>query len=221
MTTPTWIDRLPDLPEPPAFDGSPTLQEAYSQAAGLDSDRAMMQQVTRQTALRETQLHNAARLLERLPDPDEMLHIVQRGNSDHFGYVRRAIELCGCPVDHMRVATLSFSKPNAAELIGMLDRGDVRRLSMLCSCYFRAQNREIFDALAVPMLERGQRVLAARSHCKIVLIAAGQRRIVIEGSANLRACRNLEQVTVTDSLAVHSFHAAWIDELLLKGAQQP
>ena len=43
---------------------------------------------------------------------------------------------------------------------------------------------------------------------------ADGRCVIIEGSANLRSCRNVEQFTATESPDLYQFHRAWILEML-------
>jgi hypothetical protein len=65
--------------------------------------------------------------------------------------------------------------------------------------------------------KHGFRIAALRTHAKLLLIATGEARIVVESSANLRSCHNVEQATVFNDAELFDFHRKWIDDLLTKG----
>jgi len=70
----------------------------------------------------------------------------------------------------------------------------------------------VFEFLAVELQSRGQTLLAMRNHAKLLLMALDDgRRIVVESSANLRSCRNVEQFVISHDTGLYDFHAAWID----------
>ena len=75
----------------------------------------------------------------------------------------------------------------------------------------KAARRAIADLTGFPCVT----VAAARSHCKVVCFDLGKRdALVVEGSANLRTNKNIEQLTAFRGRALHDWHAAWIDELV-------
>jgi hypothetical protein len=123
----------------------------------------------------------------------------------------------GSPAHTMRIATLSLSAKNVSEMATILDAGQVRRLDLLCSDFFRKHDRDIFAGLVQEFHRRGQRVAAARSHCKIVTLAlADGRRYVLEGSANLRSNHNLEQFALSRDAGLHQFYDAWLAGMVAK-----
>jgi len=44
------------------------------------------------------------------------------------------------------------------------------------------------------------------------------RRFAVESSANLRSCRNIEQITLTQAADLHDFHAGWISHVITAAA---
>lgn len=67
---------------------------------------------------------------------------------------------------------------------------------------------------------RRQRVAAARTHAKIIgMRMADGRAFVIESSANLRSCRNIEQFVMTQSRSLFDFHEGWMNDVA--SATQP
>jgi hypothetical protein len=160
---------------------------------------------------RAAQLAEAAQAVEVLPAAGEFTLALMTGRYDLAELVACAIDRLG-PVAHLRVATLAFSRRNLDLMTRLLDAGTVRRLTLLCSKFFRRHNGEVYQALRDAFRDRGQRAAASRSHCKIVCIdfAAGDP-LLLEGSPNLRTNSNLEQLVMIRDRAAHDFRAAFID----------
>ncbi len=116
---------------------------------------------------------------------------------------------------YLCICTLGFSAANLAELLTMLDAGQVERVDFVYSLYFRSVEHEACDRLAIELARRGQRVVALRTHAKILLLeTTAGGCYTIESSANLRSCRNVEQSTFTNDPALLKFHRGWLEELL-------
>ena len=62
--------------------------------------------------------------------------------------------------------------------------------------------------------EHGFTFKSYRNHTKLILAEIAGRCYVVESSANLRSCQNIEQFTLTQSHELFAFHAGWIDECL-------
>jgi len=172
----------------------------------------------RRTMKELLQVANAAHAIDRLPDADESVHIIMSGNFNAWDIVPACLKLADAPLESLHVATLGFNKRNASELLRLIDDGSIGSVAFLCSCYFRDQNRGEFAYLADGLEERGHRIAAARSHAKVIAMRFTDGRCcTTESSANLRSCRNLEQMTLHGSPALHDFHAAWIQEQMTHG----
>ncbi len=168
------------------------------------------------------QRKNAVADIETLPDLEESLHIICRGNFPLWQIVPAVLALTApAVIDSLHIATLGFSKQNASELLELIDGGQVKSAAIVCSVYFERQNPAEFKMMADGLAARGQRIVALRSHAKIIAMALSDgRRFAVESSANLRSCRNLEQVTVAQSPALHDFHSRWIDQVISTGKQR-
>jgi hypothetical protein len=118
------------------------------------------------------------------------------------------------PCQWLRLATLSFSRRNVAELCRLLDTRQVERLTLLCSDFMHKSNSAVYQGACTELVEaRGQTVASARSHCKVATLAFRDGlRLSFEGSANARTNRNTEQVTCINDPGLHDWHAQWIDE---------
>jgi hypothetical protein len=156
----------------------------------------------------------AADMLTVLPRPGETVHILWTARADLMHGLVALIEQIGT-VDALRIATLCYNGKNLAELLRLLDSGQVKTLTLLASNFFRSHNPELWSSTVEEFRARGQRAAAARSHCKVVTLAfQSGRRLSIEGSANTRANGNLENLAVTEDAGLHEWHSGWIDELV-------
>jgi hypothetical protein len=160
---------------------------------------------------RTAQLAEASQAVEVLPEAGEYLLATMTGRYDFAELVAGVIDRLGT-VEHLRLATLAFSRRNLDLMTRLLDSGSVRRLTLLCSVFFRRHNGEVYEAMREEFRARGQRAAASRSHCKIVCMdfTAGDP-LLLEGSPNLRTNSNLEQLVMIRDRAAHDFRAAFID----------
>ncbi len=120
---------------------------------------------------------------------------------------------------YLGICTLSFSARNVERLGELLDAGQVERLDLMYSCYFRSVERGSCEKLTAALRRRGARVVSLRIHGKILLMrtTAGEC-YTIESSANLRSRGNVEQSALSNSPELLRFHAKWFDELLSEAA---
>ena len=157
----------------------------------------------------------AAELLPERPRPGEAVHALMLGTFDLCQVIGATAKLLP-DLRHLRIATLCYSKRNAAELCSLVAARPGRALTLLVSVFFVANNKAgheqtVAELTAYPNVKIG----AARNHCKVVAfdLAEGDG-LVFEGSANLRANRNREQLAVIRDRPLHDWHAAWIDALV-------
>jgi hypothetical protein len=158
----------------------------------------------------------AAELLPELPAHGEAVHCLMIGTFDLMQVISATLKLAtNCR--HLRIATLCFSKRNAAELLGLLETYPELRLTLLVSEFFRSHNKEMFEVFADDLQDYPDRarIAAARTHAKIVTFELGPSDgLVFEGSANLRTNGNREQLTAIRDRGLHDWHAQWIQELV-------
>lgn len=159
----------------------------------------------------------AAELLPHLPQvPGEAVHAIMTGRYDLCVLLAAILGHVGqkCPL--LRIATLSFNSRNVSEMSEMLRSGQVDTLTLLCSAFFRDNSKEEFAAARRAAADfPGWRIAAARNHCKVICASfADGRRLVLEGSANLRTNSNWEQLAIIMDAELHDWHARWIDDLV-------
>jgi hypothetical protein len=160
-------------------------------------------------------LREAGDVLTVLPGPGESLHAIMTGRYDLCDLLEVILAKLGT-VAQLRIATLSFNGRNAQTMTAWTEGRKVERLSLLCSVFFKEHNPELFEQLH-QALAKPHRMAASRNHCKLVCFhfATGDK-LVMEGSANLRTNSNREQFCLVRDDGLHDWHAAWIDEEVLK-----
>jgi hypothetical protein len=161
----------------------------------------------------------AKELLPYLPKAEgDATHAIMSGRYDLMVLLAAILESYGGRCQSLRIATLSFNDRNTLEMAELLRSGRAGALTLLCSSFFKAHNDAEYanaerEAAGFP----GRwRLAAARNHCKVVLADFGKRRLVLEGSANLRTNGNLEQLLIVQDAKLFTWHAAWIDALVSK-----
>lgn len=209
-----WGDGL-DCPFDDVPDFDPATSPEVDVSAGLATDRALIRTPTRRLFRDYRANPDAYKHLADLPPAGATLHGIIGGRYALWDLVPALIERTGRKVTDLHIATLSYSKANAAELLDLIDGGHVGRVGLVVSYYFKVQNQPLYDSLVPGLLSRGHRVTAMRTHCKIILARLSDRSCwVVESSANLRSCKNVEQFALTRCPQLYRFHAGWLDELL-------
>lgn len=157
----------------------------------------------------------------RLPDPDETIHLVLSGRHSLGDYIVAAHALAG-QLAELRILTLGFSRRNVAKWCQMIDADQIGTLSLIFSHYFRSTSAELATLADEEFAKRPgkMRLLSLRSHAKILLMRFNDgRRVTFSSSANARSCDNIEQVEVFGDAAVHAFHTTWTDALFTEAGK--
>jgi hypothetical protein len=133
------------------------------------------------------------------------LHTLLTGYFDFALVLTCVLRSRPVPCEHARIATLSFGGRNVQEMSTWLDERLVARLTLLCSDFMEKSCPKEYRAAVAELVEqRGQTVGSARCHAKVCCPSfADGVRLAFEGSANLRTCRNVENLTVTHDDALH------------------
>lgn len=222
----TWASDLVDATEWAAecsqpFDDAPEFGNDSPEvdvSAGLADDKAHVRTPIRRLFRDYRSQPDAYKHLAYLPQPGEDLEMIISGKYAMWDLVPSLIERTGQNITDLTIATLSFSKANAAELLGLVDEGRVTRVGLLVSYFFKAQNRHLYDSLVPHLRERGHKVLAMRTHAKVILAKMVDGTCFsIRGSPNMRSCKNVEQLTMTNCPELYAYHHGWIHGELLSG----
>jgi hypothetical protein len=194
----------------------PTAKKSPAEAlglsrAGLRCRRPVLRRIFRD----DRAAHQAAsELLKPLPETSETLHMILPGTFTPLDLVPALLAIIGQKAKSLRLATLGFSVQNVETLCRLLDEKTIRNLSVVCSRYFAAASKEIFAVAERELPRRGAKLVASRSHAKIMLIEAGKDRWTFEGSGNARSCVCIEQIALANDPQLFRFHAAWFDHVL-------
>jgi len=159
---------------------------------------------------------NAAKHLDHLPGPGCAIHAIMKGNYSYADLIPAVLTLAApARLDYLAATTLGFSQKAALQLIDLIDSGHVRTLDFVCADFFAKADPEICQFTREELTRRGSRFAAARCHAKIILLGLDDgTRYVSESSANIRACRSIEQFALTNDPELYEFHREWIDELM-------
>jgi len=184
-------------------------------ARELSGDRRHLRAAAKRTMIDCRRVANAVQHIGRLPEPGESIHLVTAGGYSLFHHIPAANELIApATIAYLGIATLGFSRENLERLLELLDSGQVGRLDFLYSVYFKSNEKEICARLTHELGRRGQRVLSMRTHAKMLLIeTTAGGNFVIESSANLRSCKNVEQAVFTNDAELLDFHRGWLNEI--------
>jgi len=188
--------------------------------AGLPTDLKYQSRANRRACVNLIHVAACERHIGRLPAPDETFHCVVGSTYPLWAMVPAVANLAGeVKIESLHVSTLSFSKYNGDELVGMLDAGQIGRVVLLASCHFKAVNAEIYDPIHKALTDRGHRIAARRTHAKVLAFALSDgRRFTVEGSANLRSGKSVEQFCMTGDAGLYEFHVGWMESLIHEGA---
>jgi hypothetical protein len=167
----------------------------------------------------QRRVKTAVELIGQFPEPDEAIHTICSGRFALWDVIPAVLEIVRpATITALHIATLGFSKANVVAMSELLDAGSIGRISLLCSHYFKGTSNGIFEQAQEALTKRGQRFLSARTHAKLLAAKLTDgRTLIVEASANLRSCKNMEQMSFFGSRALYAFHVGWIDELFMQG----
>jgi hypothetical protein len=175
---------------------------------------------TKAHARRMAGIREAKKVLAHLPGPGESLHAVVTARLDLTDVVNALLETVG-RCDRMLIATLGYNQRNLRAMLGWLDSGRVRSLSLVASIFFRSHKGALWEETLAEFRSRGQRAACCHSHAKVVAMHfTDGPALCIEGSANL--CGNgsgREQFALFNDSALTGWHSAWIEELVSRHAE--
>jgi len=184
------------------------------QQIGLPPDPTHRRRVSRRMFYDFSQVANATRLIKQLPAEEETIHCVMDGTFNGIALVPAVLELHGRPVNRLTITTLGFNLRNIECLIELYHRGQIKAVQMVCSEYFEKasapeylQAKSRFDSINATLK-------ASLNHSKILLFEFDDADFVVESSANLRSCNNIECFQLTRSSPLLQFHLGWITKML-------
>jgi hypothetical protein len=217
----TWLEKLRPLsgefrtltlPNSPAIEAA---EKAMDLGARLDGCKKHIARNIRRETKDLRQKAAALKHLAGLPAAGEGWHCWIDGTYSLWDLIPAIVELIHpATIAELHVATLSFSQGNVASMLELLDAGKIGAMTLLCSHYFSATSKEIYDDAAVGFASRGQRFSSCRTHAKVMAIRLSDGlRFALESSANLRSCKNAEVFSLIHDADLYDFHRSCIEEL--------
>ena len=161
-------------------------------------------------------VRNAAKHLDHLPPLGCAIHAIMRGNYSFCDLIPAVLSMIRpARINYLAATTLGFSRKAALQLLDLLDSGGVARMDFVCADFFAKADPDICLFAHGELTRRGSRFAAARCHAKIILFATSDgQHFTSESSANIRACRSIEQFALTNCPELFEFHRGWIDEIM-------
>jgi hypothetical protein len=182
--------------------------------AELKNDGFFKSKYTRHRCQFDLRTRNAAKALDRLPEPGEVFTLIMRGNFSGFDFVTAIMELAGCNIQELCLATYGFSQRNSGQILDLLDAGRVKHLYMICSTFTARADAETYEALHKALTDRGQFLAPARNHSKLIGIKLVDGRCYcIDGSLNMRSARMIENAHVWNDPELYEFYKIYIKDL--------
>ena len=121
-------------------------------------------------ARRAAGIAEAKAVLDHLPGPGESLHAVCTARMDLTDVIGALGGRLG-PCDRMLIATLGYNEANLRTMLGWLDAGAVRSLTLLASIFFRSHKGDLWAETLKEFRARKQRAACCHSHAKVVTLA--------------------------------------------------
>lgn len=223
MLSPNKQVRLPlSEPEPLTISRRlPGLVETGVATSKLAEGLAFKRKVARRRVLDCRREQAAVEHLLTLPRRDESLHFVVDGRFEPCHLIP-AVRRLSHPstITRLDIATLSFNVENVHTLARGIDQKKIGTVFLTCSHYFAKAEPEAFQTLVTELVGRGGRVAACRVHAKLILFEMSDgNHYVIEGSGNLRACRSIEQFTLSNDEGLLRFHRGWLEDEAARAAR--
>jgi hypothetical protein len=118
---------------------------------------------------------------------------------------------------YLAITTLWFSRSTITQFVKMLDAKQIRTVDFLCTDLYAKTRPEETRSMNTALANRGSRFAAVRCHAKIVLMQTTDGRYYVsEGSANIRACRSVEQFAMFQDRDLFEFHQKWIQDMIVQ-----
>jgi len=165
---------------------------------------------------------NALEHLIKLPGQGETLHLIIDGRFEPCDLIPAIRRLSNpATIETLYVMTLGLNEDNTGTICRGIDAKKIKTATIITSHYFRGAERPLFNWTKTEIENRGGRVLGLRTHAKIMLMEMTDGQCYsIEGSGNLRSCKSVEQMQITNSRPLFEFHQAWIEDFIVSSKQK-
>jgi hypothetical protein len=149
-----------------------------------------------------------AGILDPLPTAGETVHVVLPGNVPLGDVLWHIVDAKHQP-GPLHVSTLGFGRAWIHGLLARLQARQITEATICCSDYFAKADAAEFQEARELLAQWPVTLIAGRTHAKVATFGT----VSMEGSANLRACRSIENVSITNDTNLADFHRRWITNL--------
>jgi len=165
---------------------------------------------------------NAVEAIRTLPAPGCSLHGIMRGNFSYADLVPAVLRLAApATLTHVSATTLGFSVRASSMFLRLIDSGQIGTVDFVVADFFARADADVCRQFRADLESRGSRFVSARCHAKLLLFeTTNGEHYTSESSANIRACRSIEQFCLTNDPELFQFHQSWITELFANVAKE-
>lgn len=159
-------------------------------------------------------LRAAKQQIQKLPNDEESIHFIVNDNYRPWEVIPATLAII--PSRHLSelwIATFSFTTDTVQSMLKLSAEGQIDRIHLICGDMFTKHKPDFFKIIGEDFARCGHRLKAARNHAKVILMRDDAECYVVEGSANLSACTNIEQLCMTKSLPLFEFHVDWMTKV--------
>jgi hypothetical protein len=187
--------------------------KAPGEAAGVGFRTKVTTTVERRRFYDLRNVPNAVELIRPLPGRRETIHAIMGGDFTAWDLVPAMLNLAGKPARAFFAATLGFNAQNSHHLFQLMGAGEIQAATVLCSDYFAKADAKTYAEAKAKLAKVGGVLNSTRNHAKILALDFGTDAFVVEASANLRSCNNLEQIAISNDRELFEFHRLWISSI--------
>lgn len=163
---------------------------------------------------------NAVKLVRDLKlEPGQRADVIVSGTFIFGDFIEAFIRENNIKIPEMTITTLSMSQANIDSLANLMADGYVDNLNLIVSYYFFAHERHVLVPYIYENLDIDNRfqLAVAASHTKTVIFETkGGKKVVMQGSANLRSSNNLEQFTIEENADLYDFFKEYQSTIIEK-----
>lgn len=198
----------------------PGMDHSQGHIEGLKKNLVHRRKAVKREMIDARHLKNVIDQIMHMPEEGESIHFVVGCSYEPIDVVAMTIKLCR-PATIVRIdmSTLGFNPDNIGLLMAGYDTGKIGTINLMCSQNFAKIEVENYAMLIDEIeVQRGGRVAATRTHAKLILMEMSDGRCFsLEGSGNLRACKSVEQLCLTNDRPLLEFHRQWMDDFIAAG----
>lgn len=151
------------------------------------------------------------------PYPDCRYYCIVSGDFIFGDYLEALILDYNINIKEMYISTLAYSKNNVDSLRNILEFTNLQKLNLMVSRYFYGHEIRKLIPYTYEQLDYDDRFQLAicDNHSKIAQFEThAGNKVVIYGSANLRASQNIEQFTAEENKSIYDFNKEYFDLIL-------